>query len=43
MVAQVEVLRYKPEGYGFNFLWHYWNFPLTILLTTPWTWGRHSL
>jgi len=43
MVAQVEALRYKPEGYRFNFRWHHWNFPLTILLNTLWPWGRLSL
>jgi hypothetical protein len=29
-VAQlVEALCYKPEGRGFDSLWHHWNFSLT--------------
>jgi hypothetical protein len=29
-VAQlVEALRYKPEGYGFDFRGSYWNFSVT--------------
>jgi hypothetical protein len=29
VVQLVEVLRYKPEGRGFNSQWCHWNFSLT--------------
>jgi len=43
-VAQsVEALRYKPEGRGFDCLWGPWDFKLTIVLATLWSWGQLSL
>ena len=36
----VEVLRYKPEGRGFDFRWCYWNFSFYIILPAGlWSWG----
>jgi len=39
-VAQLaEVLRYKPEGRGFDIRWCHWNFSLTLSFRP---WGRLS-
>jgi hypothetical protein len=39
----VKALRYKPAGRGFDSRWCHWNFSVTILLVTLWSWSRLSL
>ena len=38
-----DVLRYKPEGRGFESRKGQWNYFYFIFLATLWPWGRLSL
>jgi len=40
MAQMLEVLRYKPDGHGFDSWWCHWKFSLTILPAELQHWHR---